>query len=150
MSDKLKKLSAELKEAKTIILKDVNIIAKNLVLKFERTGAVAAGAIPAMMQQAYPMMTQAAMGRLQLQKALFKKPESDYIGDIKEVTFMRSGRGGQKISIGGQKSMNFYLFDAPMPHPTVVSADTFDLPIHTKERPSFLRLAKPVKQHFSC
>ncbi|MHA1799244.1 MAG: CO dehydrogenase/acetyl-CoA synthase subunit delta [Candidatus Helarchaeota archaeon] len=148
MAEELKKLTEEFRDAQTIVLKNIEILAKKLNFTLARSGAVSSAAIPSFIQGAIPGMAQAVTAQLKWQAATFKEPVREFPGKITEVTLMRSGRGGKKITIGGQKSMNFYNFDALTPHAPVVSADVFDLPINTKQRPSALRLAKPVKMHF--
>ncbi len=144
MAEELKKLSEELKDAETIILKDIEILAKTLNLTLVRSGAIASAAVPGAMGALLP----GAVAQYQWRKAAFKIPKRDFPGKIAEVTFIRAKRGGKKITLGGQTAMNYYNMDSAMPNTPVVAADVFDLPIHTKKRPSALRLAKSVKTHF--
>lgn len=143
MTEEIKKISDKIDEADTIIFKNIEIIAESLNLTFGTSGGA-----PIIMQGAMPGIAQAIKAKLEWQSATFKNPVREFPGQIVEVSFIRSGRGGKKITIGGQKSMNFYNFESLMPHVPVVTGDVFDVPIHTDKRPSFLRLAKPVKTHF--
>lgn len=135
MSDKLTdRFDLLAKEAEEIILKNVEIEADEI--GFEIFGGV-------------PVMIQKAVAKaLAWQAQTFKTPAETWVGEIVEVEFRRSGKGGEVIKVGGEKAPSFYNFDALMPHAPIVTGDVFDVPIHTKQRESILRLSKPVKDHF--
>ncbi|MHA1712466.1 MAG: CO dehydrogenase/acetyl-CoA synthase subunit delta [Candidatus Ranarchaeia archaeon] len=80
----------------------------------------------------------------QLKKLKFELPKEQYTGQIHEITFgatrKEGGSRSHTITIGGQTSPPFYMFEAPNPHPPVVTADVFDMAIS---------LPKPVKMHIS-
>jgi len=75
-------------------------------------------------------------------EAKFTPPIDQYPGQIVEVklgaTKSEGGTRGKSITIGGEKSPAFYLFENPTPHPPVISFDVFDTKIP---------LAKAVKMH---
>lgn len=75
-------------------------------------------------------------------EAKFTPPIEQYPGQIVEVklgtTKSEGGTRGKSITIGGEKSPAFYLFENPTPHPPVISFDVFDTKIP---------LAKAVKTH---
>jgi len=75
--------------------------------------------------------------------ATFKVAKAEWAGEIEEVTIgATSADGGtreQTVTIGGEKSLPFYNFDAQMPHPPVISVDCFDMPIP---------LARAVREYY--
>ena len=75
-------------------------------------------------------------------QASFEIPIEKYPGKIVEVTLgatkTQGGTRGKSITIGGEKSPAFYLFENSTPNPPIISLDVFDTPIP---------LAKPVKMH---
>jgi acetyl-CoA decarbonylase/synthase complex subunit delta len=77
-----------------------------------------------------------------LLQASFETPVEKYPGQIVEVTLgatkTQGGTRGKSITIGGEKSPAFYLFENSTPNPPIISLDVFDTPIP---------LAKPVKMH---
>ena len=77
-----------------------------------------------------------------LLEADFVPPVMEYSGKIVEVTLgatkAEGGTRGKTITIGGEKSPAFYLFESATPNPPIISLDVFDTPIS---------LAKPVKMH---
>lgn len=72
----------------------------------------------------------------------FRSPVMEYPGRIIEVplgaTKGEGGSRGRSITIGGERSPAFYLFEGKMPHPPVISFDVFDTKIP---------LARAVKMH---
>lgn len=76
-------------------------------------------------------------------QANFLPPIEEYPGQVVEVTLgatkSEGGSRGKSITIGGEKSPAFYLFENPPPNPPIISLDVFDTTIP---------LAKPVKMHF--
>jgi len=73
----------------------------------------------------------------------FAPPIETYPGRITEVklgaTKSEGGTRGKSLTIGGEKSPAYYLFENPTPHSPVVTLDVFDTRIP---------LAKAVKMHF--
>ncbi len=80
---------------------------------------------------------------IQLLKARFKAPLTEYSGQIREITLgATKGQGGTRsktITVGGHKAPAWNLFQAPPKHPPVVAADVFDMRI---------KLAKAVRIHY--
>lgn len=72
----------------------------------------------------------------------FKPPVMEYPGRIVEVTIgATKSEGGSRfnsVTIGGETSPPFYLFETPPPHRPAVSIDVFDMKIH---------LASAVRMH---
>ncbi|MFQ6076816.1 MAG: CO dehydrogenase/acetyl-CoA synthase subunit delta [Candidatus Bathyarchaeia archaeon] len=72
----------------------------------------------------------------------FRPSIMEYPGKIVEVTLgATKGEGGTRggsITIGGERTPAFYLFEGAMPHPPVISFDVFDTKIP---------LARAVKMH---
>ncbi|MFX1450559.1 MAG: CO dehydrogenase/acetyl-CoA synthase subunit delta [Promethearchaeota archaeon] len=161
MEDLPKKLRELFKDADEITLKDVFIDAEQIGLEIKMGGGGVPPQVPVTLQigtQTFSGMllqTMAGMPAVQpllramvYQKAIFETPAEKYPGEIAVVEFKRSGKGGKVVKLGGEKAPPFYNFEADMPNPPVVTADVFDIPIHTKKRETFLRLAKPVKMHY--
>jgi acetyl-CoA decarbonylase/synthase complex subunit delta len=65
-----------------------------------------------------------------------------YPGQIREVTLgatkSQGGTRGKKVTIGGETSLSYYLFERTSPHPPVIALDIFDMP---------LSLPKAIKVH---
>jgi len=78
-----------------------------------------------------------------LVEARFEAYKAEYTGVIQEVTLgaTRADGGTREVTvtIGGERSLPFYLFDAEMPHLPVIAIDIFD------RRPM---LAKAVREHY--
>ena len=74
----------------------------------------------------------------------FKIPRSEYPGRILEVklgaTKSEGGTRGKSITIGGERTPAYYLFEGAVVHPPVISFDVFDMKIS---------LAKAVRDHVS-
>jgi acetyl-CoA decarbonylase/synthase complex subunit delta len=136
---RLNKLLADVNE---IVLKQVSIEAAELEFEFGGAGAFPAQMIRPMIQAVTPALKEIAW-----KQVTFANPAETYPGQIAEVTFKRSGRGAKNVKIGGEKVPPYYRFEGSNPNPPVVTADVFDMPVNTKERESFLRLAEPVKRH---
>ncbi len=66
----------------------------------------------------------------------------EYPGQIREVTLgatrAEGGSRGKTVTIGGETSPSFYLFENAPPHPPVISLDTFDMKV---------RLPKAIRMH---
>lgn len=139
MDELTKKLAELFRDVQEITFKNVVIEANEMEFDL-RT------AMPAMQPLMKPLVP--VIKALAYQKALFESPAEKYPGEIAVVEFRRSGHGGKVVKLGGEKAPPFYNFEALMPNPPVVTADVFDIPIATKERDTFLRLAKPVKDHY--
>ncbi len=142
-----KRLNKLLANVNEIILKNIVIESEELEFQVGREGK---GAIPSqIMQMMRPMLgaVKPILAEIAWKQVEFANPADTYPGEIVEVKFIRSGRGGKVITIGGEKVPPYYRFEGENPHPPVVTADVFDIPVNTKTRPTFLRLAKPVKDH---
>ncbi|ADC64905.1 CO dehydrogenase/acetyl-CoA synthase, delta subunit [Ferroglobus placidus DSM 10642] len=78
-----------------------------------------------------------------LKEAKFEPYKVEYPGKIEEVTLGATrAEGGTRevtITVGGERSLAFYTFDAEMPHLPVIAIDVFD------RRPM---LAKAVREHY--
>ena len=76
-------------------------------------------------------------------EAKFEPYKMEYPGKIEEVTLGATRADGgtreKTVTIGGEKSLAFYLFDAENPHMPVIAIDVFDRP------PA---LAKAVREHY--
>jgi acetyl-CoA decarbonylase/synthase complex subunit delta len=55
----------------------------------------------------------------------FEVPKTAYSGKIKEV---KLGKGGKAVTIGGESSYPFYLFEGEMPNPPRIAMEVFDTP----------------------
>jgi acetyl-CoA decarbonylase/synthase complex subunit delta len=53
----------------------------------------------------------------------FEVPKTAYSGKIKEV---KLGKGDKAVTIGGESSYPFYLFEGEMPHPPCIAMEVFD------------------------
>jgi acetyl-CoA decarbonylase/synthase complex subunit delta len=108
-------------------------------------------ALPPALIQALQSLTGARemLGALEEKKieellpATFKGAKAEWAGKIEEVTIgATSADGGTRertVTIGGEKSLPFYNFDAKIPHPPVISVDCFDMPIP---------LARAVREYY--
>ena len=131
-----------LTDVNEIVLKQVSIETAELEFEFGGAGAIPAQMIRPMIQAVTP-----ALKAIAWKQVTFASPAETYPGQIAEVLFKRSGKGAKNIKIGGEKVPPYYRFEGTNPNPPVVTADVFDIPVNTKERESFLRLAEPVKRH---
>jgi len=146
-SDFQKRLSKLMQNVSEIILKNVTI--ETGELEFE-VGAGAKGGIPSQaLQLMRPMMQAVApvLGQIAWKQVQFANPAETYPGQIAEVKFIRSGKGGKIVKIGGEKVPPYYRFEGENPNYPVVTNDVFDIPVNTKQRDTFLRLSEPVKRH---
>ncbi len=79
----------------------------------------------------------------ELVKSKFEPVKAEYTTPIEEVvlgaTKADGGSRGYTITLGGEKSLAFYTFDAPQPHLPAIAIDVFD------RRPM---LAKAVRMHY--
>jgi acetyl-CoA decarbonylase/synthase complex subunit delta len=79
----------------------------------------------------------------ELLPATFEVAKATWTEQIEEVTIGATAADGgtreRAITIGGEKALQFYNFDAQMPHPPVISMDCFDMPIS---------LAKAVRGYY--
>jgi acetyl-CoA decarbonylase/synthase complex subunit delta len=66
----------------------------------------------------------------------------EYPGQIREVTLgATKGQGGSRgktLTIGGETSPSFYLFERSPPHPPIIALDTFDMKV---------RLPRAIRTH---
>lgn len=69
----------------------------------------------------------------ELTEVEFHPPVGKYPGQVTEVTLGATsadgGTRGKTITIGGEKTPAFHLFEGSQPHPPVVAGDVFDMPI---------------------
>jgi len=56
---------------------------------------------------------------------VFEAPKISYNGVIKEIPL---GKDANLITVGGETSYPFYLFEGNMPHPPVIAMDVYDAP----------------------
>ncbi len=80
---------------------------------------------------------------LKLIESQFKPYIAEYPGVIQEVKLgAKKDEGGTRksvVTLGGENSLPFYLFDAPQPNPPAVTMDIFDMNI---------TLPKAVREHY--
>jgi acetyl-CoA decarbonylase/synthase, CODH/ACS complex subunit delta len=55
----------------------------------------------------------------------FEIPKTTYTGKIKEVTL---GKGPKAVTLGGESSYPFHLFEGEMPHPPRIAMEVYDSP----------------------
>jgi acetyl-CoA decarbonylase/synthase complex subunit delta len=55
----------------------------------------------------------------------FQIPQITYTGVIKEVTL---GKGSKAVTIGGENSYPFHLFEGEIPHPPRIAMEVYDVP----------------------
>jgi acetyl-CoA decarbonylase/synthase complex subunit delta len=55
----------------------------------------------------------------------FEIPKITYTGKIKEVTL---GKGPKAVTVGGETSYPFHLFEGAMPHPPKIAMEVYDAP----------------------
>jgi len=55
----------------------------------------------------------------------FDIPKIDYTGKIREI---KLGSGDETLTVGGQSSYPFYLFEGEMPHPPRIAMEVYDSP----------------------
>ena len=55
----------------------------------------------------------------------FEIPKTSYSGKIKEVTL---GKGPKAVTVGGETSYPFHLFEGEMPHPPKIAMEVYDMP----------------------
>ncbi|MHA1310319.1 MAG: CO dehydrogenase/acetyl-CoA synthase subunit delta [Candidatus Helarchaeota archaeon] len=128
-------------ETGVAIFKDIQFFIDSLVLRPPKAAGYQAATMATQMLQ--PIAKRAEFIWKDSKLATITE---DYPSEINVITFKR--KGGKNVVIGGEKYPPFYSFLGKNPNRPVVTADVFDVPIHTKERPSILRLSKPVKEHF--
>ena len=72
-------------------------------------------------------------GIAELLPATFDVAKAEWTGQIEEVTIGATASDGgtreQTVTVGGERSLPFYNFDAQMPHAPTISVDCFDMPI---------------------
>jgi len=139
ISDFQKRLSKLLTNIDEVILKGVTLELEEIEFDVPAGGGVPPQAAQ-MIQPFMPTLQQIAW-----KQAKLTNPVESYPGEIVEVKFIRSN--GTTITIGGEKVPPYYRFEGDNPNPPVVTADVFDIPVNKKDRSTFLRLAKPVKDH---
>ena len=76
-------------------------------------------------------------------KTEFKPYKAEFTGRIQEVTLGATPKeGGTRkytITVGGERSLPFYVFDAEQPHLPVITVDVFDRPVP---------FPKAVREHY--
>jgi len=55
----------------------------------------------------------------------FEIPKTAYSGKIKEITL---GKGDKAVTVGGETSYPFYLFEGEMPNPPRIAMEVYDMP----------------------
>ncbi len=55
----------------------------------------------------------------------FEIPKTSYSGKIREITL---GSGDKAVTVGGETSYPFYLFEGEMPHPPRIAMEIWDMP----------------------
>ena len=55
----------------------------------------------------------------------FDIPKTAYSGKIKEITL---GKGDKAVTVGGESSYPFYLFEGEMPHLPRIAMEVYDAP----------------------
>ncbi|MHA1271446.1 MAG: CO dehydrogenase/acetyl-CoA synthase subunit delta [Candidatus Helarchaeota archaeon] len=135
----IEKLDKLFEETGQLVFKDIQFFISKLEL--QSSPSVPAASVAT-------QMFQPVVRRMELawKKSKLVDLAEEFPGKISEISFIR--KGGKTIKIGGEVVPPFYNFLGKNPNRPVVTADVFDVPIHTKERPSILRLSKPVKEHF--
>lgn len=80
---------------------------------------------------------------VKLIESQFKPYIAEHPGVIQEVSLgAKKDEGGTRksvVTLGGEKSLPFYLFDAPQPNPPAVTMDVFDMS---------MPLPKAVREHY--
>jgi len=98
---------------------------------------------PTQPQQVVEKIEEAGAPSLELVKAKFTPYKVEYTNAIQEVqlgaTKSEGGSREKVVKLGGEKSLPFYLFDAPQPNLPVISIDIFDRKIP---------LPKAVREHY--
>lgn len=112
-------------------------------VELELSGSPGVALPPALAQTLQSLLGARGMPTAELLPASFEVAKAEWPGKIEEVTIgATSADGGTRertVTIGGEKALPFYNFDAPMPHPPVITLDCFDMPIP---------LAKAVRGHY--
>lgn len=133
------KLLELLSKFQELELEDVDIEVGNLEIWLQPTVAT----MPPKVAAAPPKVAAPPKAKpTTILEAIFNPPVEEYLGQIVEVklgaTEGEGGTRGKSITIGGEKSPAFYLFENPTPHPPVIAFDIFDMKVP---------LAKAVKMH---
>jgi acetyl-CoA decarbonylase/synthase complex subunit delta len=55
----------------------------------------------------------------------FEIPKTKYTGKIKEI---KLGKGDKTVTVGGENSYPFYMFEGEMPHAPKIAMEVFDTP----------------------
>ena len=122
-------ISKWLKDLEELILEDVEMEADRLELILQP-------------QVVKPLLEKVAPAKpTELLKEEFKPPIKEYPGQVVEVvlgaTRSEGGSRCRSITIGGEKTPAFYLFEGAQPHRPVIVGDVFDMKIS---------LPKPVRE----
>jgi acetyl-CoA decarbonylase/synthase complex subunit delta len=118
--DILKKLFELLKRHKEVELEGVTLAAEELKVTF--SGAVAARSVTVTPKPAKPT---------EIVEVEYKIPAQQYSGKIVEVTLgatkSEGGTRGKTVTIGGESTPPFHLFEGSHPHPPAIAGDVFDI-----------------------
>jgi acetyl-CoA decarbonylase/synthase complex subunit delta len=117
-------------------LEDVELTVKELVLE---PSALASAALktfaPSKVKAVAPPVPPAPpkIKPKAILEARFNPFVQEYPGQIREVTFgatkSEGGSRGKTIVVGGATTPSLYLFEKTLPHPPVVTVDTFDMKV---------------------
>jgi acetyl-CoA decarbonylase/synthase complex subunit delta len=128
-------------------LEDVTILGD---IELEFGGTTGMTLPPALTQALQTLLSGGAVPRAigaqraqDLLPASFQVARAEWMGKVEEVTLGATAADGgtreRTVTIGGERALPFYGFDAPMPHPPAISLDCFDMPIS---------LAKAVRVYY--
>jgi acetyl-CoA decarbonylase/synthase complex subunit delta len=136
-NDFIEKLEALFEKTDELVFKDIQLFIDKL--HYESGSSTSAMAT---------QMLRPAVRKMELawQKSQMVSLEEEFPGEIVEISYIR--KGGKTVTMGGETYPPYFSYLGKNKHRPIVTGDVFDVPIHTKERPSLLRLSKPVKQHF--
>jgi len=122
-----------LKDLKELELQDVDLVAERLEFILQ----------PQFIPQPVPSVVAQAAKPTQILASQFVPPIETYRGQVGEVvlgaTRSEGGTRCRSITIGGETTPPFYVFEGEKPHPPVVVGDVFDMKIS---------VPKPVREHF--
>ncbi|HMF33853.1 MAG TPA: hypothetical protein VKK79_20675, partial [Candidatus Lokiarchaeia archaeon] len=132
--DLFKQLSKLLQGVNEIEMKDVDLLAEEFTMNImPQMVTQIAGAMA-------PQLAQAGIGPAEWIAAQFRTPPVEFETEIETIMFKRSGRGGKKVLIGGEKVLPFLNFlDKKNSNRPIVSLDVFDTDIG---------FPKPIKNQY--
>ncbi len=122
-----------LNDLKELELQDVDLVVEHLEFLLQ----------PQFIPQQVPRAVAPAAKPTKILTSQFVPPVESYRSQIVEVvlgaTKSQGGTRNRQITIGGEKTPPFYIFEDEKPHPPVTVGDVFDMKIH---------LSPPVREHF--